>query len=51
MKEREKSHPLVSTTQGSEGAQRRLAALEKQFPLHDVEPGQCHQLTEGEIEG
>jgi len=36
--------------QGSEGAQRRLAALERQFPLHDVEPGQCHQLSRGEID-
>ena len=36
--------------EGSEGAQRRLAALERQFPLHDVEPGQCHQLSRGEID-
>ena len=36
--------------QGSEGAVRRKKQLEKQFPLHDVEPGQCHQLTQGEID-
>ena len=36
--------------QGSEGAVRRKKQLEKQFPLHDVEPGQCHQLSQGEID-
>jgi len=36
--------------QGSEGAVRRKKQLEKQFPLHDVEPGQCHQLSQGEME-
>jgi len=36
--------------QGSEGAVRRKKQLEKQFPLHDVEPGQCHQLSTGEME-
>jgi len=35
--------------QGSEGAIRRRKQLEKQFPLHDVEPEICHQLTTGEI--
>jgi prickle len=35
--------------QGSEGALRRKKQLEKQFPLHDVEPGICHQLSRGEI--
>ena len=36
--------------QGSEGAVRRKKQLEKQFPLHDVEPGQCHQLSQREID-
>ena len=36
--------------QGSEGAVRRKKQLEKQFPLHDVEPGQCHQLSQGEMD-
>ena len=36
--------------QGSEGAVRRKKQLEKQFPLHDVEPDNCHQLSRGEIE-
>ena len=35
--------------QGSEGATRRKKQLEKQFPLHDVEPDICHQLSRGEI--
>ena len=35
--------------QGSEGAVRRKKQLEKQFPLHDVEPDICHQLSRGEI--
>jgi len=35
--------------QGSEGAVRRRKQLEKQFPLHDVEPDNCHQLSRGEI--
>jgi len=35
--------------QGSEGAVRRKKQLEKQFPLHDVEPDICHQLSSGEI--
>jgi len=35
--------------QGSEGAVRRKKQLEKQFPLHDVEPDHCHQLSRGEI--
>ena len=34
---------------GSEGAVRRKKQLEKQFPLHDVEPEQCHQLSQREI--
>ena len=36
--------------QGSEGAVRRKKQLEKQFPLHDVEPDNCHQLSREEIE-
>ena len=36
--------------QGSDGAVRRKKQLEKQFPLHDVEPDHCHQLSEGEME-
>ena len=35
---------------GSEAAVRRIKQLEKQFPLHDVEPDMCHQLTQGEID-
>ena len=35
--------------QGSQGAVRRMKQLEKQFPLHDVEPEKCHQLSKGEI--
>ena len=35
--------------QGSEGAVRRKKQLKKQFPLHDVEPDICHQLSRGEI--
>jgi len=35
--------------QGSQGAVRRKKQLEKQFPLHDVEPDNCHQLSRGEI--
>merc|ERR1719186_693880 len=34
---------------GSEGATRRKKALEKQFPLHDVEPSECHDLSKVEI--
>ena len=34
---------------GSDGAIRRKKALEKQFPLHDVEPAECHELSQGEI--
>ena len=36
--------------QGSEAAVRRIKQLEKQFPLHDVEPEMCHQLSQGEID-
>jgi len=36
--------------QGSQGAVRRKMQLEKQFPLHDVEPGKCHQLSEMEMD-
>ena len=36
--------------QGSEAAVRRIKQLEKQFPLHDVEPDRCHQLSQGEID-
>ena len=36
--------------QGSEAAVRRIKQLEKQFPLHDVEPDMCHQLSQGEID-
>ena len=35
---------------GSLGAVRRMKQLEKQFPLHDVEPDNCHQLTRREID-
>ena len=31
-------------------AVRRIKQLEKQFPLHDVEPEKCHQLSPGEID-
>jgi len=34
--------------QGSEGAIRRKRQLERQFPLHDVEPESCHELTQVE---
>ena len=34
----------------SEAAVRRIKQLEKQFPLHDVEPGKCHQLSPGEVD-
>ena len=36
--------------QGSDAAVRRIKQLEKQFPLHDVEPEKCHQLSPGEID-
>ena len=36
--------------QGSQEAVRRIKQLEKQFPLHDVEPDMCHQLSQGEID-
>ena len=36
--------------QGSEGEVRRKKQLEKQFSLHDLEPGQCHQLSREEID-
>ena len=36
--------------QGSEAAVRRMKQLEKQFPLHDVEPDKCHQLSQPEID-
>ncbi|TRY70369.1 hypothetical protein TCAL_04489 [Tigriopus californicus] len=35
---------------GSEGAQLRKQQLEKQFPVHDIEPNECHDLSPGEIE-
>jgi len=36
--------------QGSDGAQRRKKQLEKQFPIHDVEPTNCHALSTTEIQ-
>ncbi|KAF4516962.1 hypothetical protein B566_EDAN005563 [Ephemera danica] len=36
---------------GSEGAQRRKEQLERQVPLHDVDPSHCHSLSEAEISG
>jgi hypothetical protein len=36
---------------GSEGAQRRREQLERQVPLHDVDPSHCHSLSEAEISG
>jgi len=36
--------------QGTDAAVRRIKQLEKQFPLHDVEPEKCHQLSPGEID-
>jgi hypothetical protein len=35
---------------GSDGAKQRQRNLEKQFPVHDVEPEQCHELTPTELE-
>ena len=34
---------------GSEGAIHRKQQLEKQFPVHDIEPKVCHDLSIGEI--
>ena len=36
--------------QGSSAAQLRKKQLAKQFPIHDVEPSNCHDLTPGEVE-
>jgi len=34
---------------GSEGAQFRQQQLEKQFPVHDIEPDKCHDLPPEEL--
>ena len=34
----------------TEDAVRRIKQLEKQFPLHDVEPEKCHELSPGEVD-
>jgi hypothetical protein len=34
---------------GSDGAKQRHRNLERQFPVHDVEPNQCHDLTDTEL--
>ena len=35
---------------GSSGAQSRKQQLEKQFPLHDIEPTECHELSPPEVQ-
>jgi hypothetical protein len=35
---------------GSDGAKQRHRNLEQQFPVHDVDPDQCHELTATELE-
>lgn len=34
---------------GTEGAFHRKQQLEKQFPVHDIEPKECHDLSAGEV--
>ena len=41
---------VTNSEVASEAAVRRIKQLEKQFPLHDVEPGKCHQLSPGEVD-
>ncbi|CAB3364451.1 Hypothetical predicted protein [Cloeon dipterum] len=36
---------------GSEGAQKRREKLERQVPMHDLDPSKCHSLTEEEVVG
>ncbi len=35
---------------GTEAAQNRKQQLERQFPLHDVEPSECHDLSAPELQ-
>ena len=35
---------------GSEGALIRKQTLARQFPVHDIEPQECHELSQGEIQ-
>ena len=35
---------------GSSGAQSRKQQLERQFPLHDIEPTECHELSPPEVQ-
>ena len=35
---------------GSDGAKQRHRKLEKQFPVHDIDPEVCHELTPKERE-
>uniref|UniRef100_A0A0K2TJ45 Testin n=1 Tax=Lepeophtheirus salmonis TaxID=72036 RepID=A0A0K2TJ45_LEPSM len=44
-----KSLPYVPIS-GSSGAIQRRQQLQKQFPVHDIEPDKCHNLTAGEID-
>ena len=41
---------LSKASGNNNDAVRRIKQLEKQFPLHDVEPEKCHQLSPGEID-
>lgn len=41
-----KSVPIA----GSGGARFRKLQLERQFPVHDVEPDECHELTDAEVQ-
>ncbi|XP_059490421.1 testin [Neocloeon triangulifer] len=36
---------------GTEGAQRRREKLERQVPMHDLDPSKCHSLTDEEVVG
>ena len=42
----EESRPI----KGTQGSQHRKQQLQKQFPVHDIEPKECHDLSPGEIE-
>eukprot|EP00096_Caligus_rogercresseyi_P010366 TRINITY_DN3748_c0_g1_i1.p1 TRINITY_DN3748_c0_g1~~TRINITY_DN3748_c0_g1_i1.p1 ORF type:complete len:579 (+),score=185.09 TRINITY_DN3748_c0_g1_i1:191-1927(+) len=44
-----KSVPYVPIA-GSSGALQRRQQLQKQFPVHDIEPDKCHNLTASEID-
>ena len=40
----------LEDSQGHEASVRRIKQLEKQFPLHDVAPDKCHELSPGEVD-